>query len=375
MAATEGITTAGRAPSGGVTAERGQVRLSWGTDLTTTLLATWLMIGLFVDGWAHNNLTELETFFTPWHAQFYSGFVATAGWMLWQADRARRPGDRRLAAVPRGYGLGLVGAGIFAAGGLGDMLWHETFGIETDVDALFSPTHLVLFVGLTLILSTPLRAAWLDPSEPTAPGYKALLPAVLSTALLAALVAFMFQFWTAFVETYSVPAPGAVGPVDYFPMMQGIAGIFALSLVLTAPLLLLARRWRPPPGTATTLFAVVGVLLGALHEFAEATQLLALVVSGAAVDVLLVLLRPSPTQRRRFWAAGLLAPVVTWTIYFALLMATDGIGWVIEMWTGAILWAGLLGLALALLMLPPRVPPAVTADDGAAATAPPGARG
>ena len=27
---------------------------------------------LFVDGWAHNNLDQIETFFTPWHALFYS---------------------------------------------------------------------------------------------------------------------------------------------------------------------------------------------------------------------------------------------------------------------------------------------------------------
>jgi hypothetical protein len=40
-------------------------------------MGTWLMIGLFVDGWAHNNLGEaLETSFTPWNAVFYSGFAA-----------------------------------------------------------------------------------------------------------------------------------------------------------------------------------------------------------------------------------------------------------------------------------------------------------
>jgi hypothetical protein len=36
---------------------------------------------MFLDAWAHNNLAQLETFFTPWHAVLYSGFVALAGWM------------------------------------------------------------------------------------------------------------------------------------------------------------------------------------------------------------------------------------------------------------------------------------------------------
>ncbi len=36
-------------------------------DLVTALLATWLTIGGFVDGFAHRNLDTPETFFTPWH--------------------------------------------------------------------------------------------------------------------------------------------------------------------------------------------------------------------------------------------------------------------------------------------------------------------
>ncbi len=42
----------------------------------------WLIIGVFVDGWAHMNLAQLETFFTPWHALFYSGFARArpTGW-------------------------------------------------------------------------------------------------------------------------------------------------------------------------------------------------------------------------------------------------------------------------------------------------------
>jgi hypothetical protein len=65
------------------TASASRHRASYGEHLVTVAVATWLMIGLFVDGWAHNNLdTSLESFFTPWHALFYSGFAACAGWLL-----------------------------------------------------------------------------------------------------------------------------------------------------------------------------------------------------------------------------------------------------------------------------------------------------
>ena len=69
-----------------------QPRVSWRVDAVTMLLGTWLLVGLVVDGWAHNNLQALETFFTPWHALFYSGFLATAGWTLAVAARGHQPG-------------------------------------------------------------------------------------------------------------------------------------------------------------------------------------------------------------------------------------------------------------------------------------------
>jgi hypothetical protein len=49
--------------------------------MLTMLFGTWLLIGLFVDGWARTNLESLEsleTLSTPLHVDFYSGFEATA---------------------------------------------------------------------------------------------------------------------------------------------------------------------------------------------------------------------------------------------------------------------------------------------------------
>ena len=48
-------------------------------DWMVTISAIWFIFGLYLDGWAHNNIGGLESFFTPWHAVFYSGFaVVTA---------------------------------------------------------------------------------------------------------------------------------------------------------------------------------------------------------------------------------------------------------------------------------------------------------
>ena len=69
--------------------------------------------------------------------------------------------------MPVGYGLSGLGALIFAAGGMTDLIWHTIFGIEAGVEALLSPTYLVLALGLGLIASGPVRAAWRR-SEPVA---------------------------------------------------------------------------------------------------------------------------------------------------------------------------------------------------------------
>ena len=74
-------------------------RLSYRADMITVVLSLWVLLGVFLDAWAHNNLAQLETFFTPWHAVLYSGFVALAGWSCWILWRGVRDGRAPLRAV------------------------------------------------------------------------------------------------------------------------------------------------------------------------------------------------------------------------------------------------------------------------------------
>ena len=121
-------------------------------------LSTIFLSGLYLDGWAHNHGKVDQSFFTPWHAFFYAGFALTALVLLATGAVNWRRGYTRRAALPAGYGLALLGSAVFAAGGVGDLIWHTLFGIEEDFEALVSPTHLMLGVGLALIVSAPLRA-------------------------------------------------------------------------------------------------------------------------------------------------------------------------------------------------------------------------
>ena len=335
-------------------------RLDAGAELVTMLLGAWMTVGIFVDGWAHNNLEQLETFFTPWHALFYSGFTATAAWIVWQTSRRRRRGQPWLSATPLGYGLGLLGVVVFAAAGLGDLVWHSVFGIEQDLEALYSPSHILLFVGGALVLSSPLRAAWAADVDDE-PSLRAFLPVVLSLTLTTTSLAFMFMYWSASwhppaaadVTTWAELSSTENLPLAFYVQNRGLASILATNLLLLAPVLLLVKRWLPPLGTFTILFPVVAVLTAAMDEFAAAELLPAFLFAGVAADLLVRRWRPSPIRPQASWALGVVIPVVLWTTYFLLLAAGKGIGWGPEMWTGTVVWTAVLGGLFALLMLPP----------------------
>jgi hypothetical protein len=89
--------------------------------------------------------------------------------------------------------LSLLDAGIFAVSGVADMIWHILFGIEQNVEALLSPTHLGLATGLILCMSGPLRAAWRCPESMTR-GWKALLPMLFSVTFILSVLSDLKNF-------------------------------------------------------------------------------------------------------------------------------------------------------------------------------------
>jgi hypothetical protein len=345
-------------------------RSSHREDLVTVLLATWLIGGLGLDGWAHSNLEgRVESFFTPWHAVFYSGWTATALWVLFMVQKRRADHAMWTQAVPRGYGLGVVGVAVFAVGGVGDLLWHQVFGIETGIAALLSPTHLLLFTGIALILLAPFRAAWSSPHPPAA-GLLGLLPALLSITLLTALVAFFFGYVSLFsidlAFSASLPvglaqgqAPGPVGVSDAAAddlQIKGIMAALVTSLILVAPVLLLLRRWRLPFGAATILFLVVAVIIVAMDNFQAWANLVAAAAAGVAADAAIARLRPSPDRVGAYRAVGSLIPMAVIGFTFLAAVWRFRLGWPAELWTGTVFFGGLAGYTLAYLMQPPPVP-------------------
>ncbi|MBB5959489.1 hypothetical protein FHS29_006110 [Saccharothrix tamanrassetensis] len=310
-----------------------------------------------MDAWAHSNVPELETFFTPWHAVFYSGFAATGAWILWVVWRNVQQGRRGLAAVPEGYGPAVFALPVFALSGLGDYLWHTFLGIEQGVEILFSPTHLGLIASMILILTTPLRTAWAD-RDLVAPSLGRFVPAALSLAFTAALVLLFASYADA-----TIYGPQGIVRAFSFDKAEGggpgtgrlAASIMVTNLILVTPLLLAARRFRVPVGTATILQVVVMLLSTAVANYENLSTAAAFVLSGVVIDVLLWKLRPSEERIREYRIFGFAAPFVTWAFFFASAgIAAGRLPTVTEMWTGAPIVAGLHGLLLAVVLVPVR---------------------
>lgn len=334
-------------------------RSSWDADLVTALIGAWLVGAVFSDGWAHLNVPELESFFTPWHLALYAGFAVMAAWVTWLAWRGRRPDASPLAWLPYGYRGAAAGLVVFGVGGVTDLLWHEVFGIEVAVDALVSPSHLLLGAGGLLILTSPLRAQRVLARDGDGPPPVWTLPAVLSLVLTTALVGFFLQYVSPFptpaVTEPFVPTPeGTPGHLEAeLPVVAALGGYLVSTVVIVVPfLLMLQSRAGLPRGALTLLVGTLALLSVAVMDFplVAVAGAVGAAVGALIADAGLAALRVRGTGTRVAPAvyAGT-AAVLVWSGQLVGLAIADGLGWPVSLWFGVVVLAGFAAAALGLL--------------------------
>ncbi|MEV0764470.1 hypothetical protein [Nocardia sp. NPDC050435] len=318
-------------------------------DGVMALVSLWLISGLVLDAWAHSNRPGLETFFTPWHAVFYSGFAATAGWVAWLVWRQRRAGRRGWAAVPLGYGPTVLALVVFGLSGVADMVWHTVFGIEESIDILFSPSHLGLAVAMGVIVTTPVRSIWHDPAPDT---LARLWPALLGIGLAVAEIMVFLEYGNALLMRANWIVTGLSSTENNSAATLAVR-MLVTNAALLLPLLFVARRWGLPPGAATLCTVPVLVLSGAETGGRNMSTLLSVLVAAMGADVLARALRPEAGRPRAFWAFAAAVPLFTWSLYLGVASAAVGrLPEIPELWTGAPIVASAVGLLLGALMLP-----------------------
>src|SRR5262245_62035780 len=198
-----------------------------GFDRVLVLICAWPLLGGYLDGWAHGHLpTTTETFFTPWHGVLYTGFLAVGLTLGAVFLRSVLRGVPARSALPHGYGVSLLGFCLVVLGGPGDLLWHSLFGIEVQVEATLSPTHLTLAAAIALIVTGPLRATWARHEATRDAGWRALFPAILSLALFLSMMTLISQFANPAIAPLAAASQRVVGEAAVFRAQAlGVAGI------------------------------------------------------------------------------------------------------------------------------------------------------
>ncbi|MBK8139192.1 MAG: hypothetical protein IPK52_25800 [Chloroflexi bacterium] len=308
-------------------------------DLLMAALSALFLGGLWVDGWAHFHGRVDGSFFTPWHLVFYSAFAISAltlGAKLW---RGISDGHAFARALPKGYGLSLAGIVIFGLGGVGDMVWHTLFGIEGGTEALLSPTHIMLGIGMALVYTGPIRSAWSRASDgETLAGWRALAPMLIGATLFLSLLMFLTSY------AHPLTAPMAHEPIGRGGIQQdfGVTAILLESGLLAAIVGVLLYRWRLPVGAVSLMAFVSAALLTILvdsYPFLPALAVALLIVEGA-----LYWLKPSRERPVAFIISLALIPALVYTAYFLAIDAVAGrVYWSVHVWTGAIVLAGVVG--------------------------------
>ena len=180
---------------------------TWREDMITMALTVWGITAMFFDGRGHNNETGQESFFSTAHLFLYTGMTVLGLWigllvMRYQGVQFRKSLVPDLKLIPVGYGVAIIGLITLGIGGPADLIWHEAYGFEVGVEAIYSAPHLMLFFGGLLVSSTGIRSMWAK--QDLQLDFRQSLPVLLSTVLFIGVAGFITMYLSAFMTNVAM---------------------------------------------------------------------------------------------------------------------------------------------------------------------------
>jgi len=351
-------------------------------DPIVLLLGLWCLAVLLIDAFAHIAGSVDDTFFTPWHAVWYSGSAAYGAYIVYAI--VPEGGMRQLVSEPfktvngieSHHKPGVYGIVVFAVSGFGDLIWHETLGVEENTDILLSPTHIGLFVGLIMSVTAPVWSAWAKASSGrNGLRSQALIVFGLGAAWTVLLLMIRYaNLWIAPLQNYCYsPVNSFCGNPSYNTALEiGLQSLFLQAALTSVVVALFLKRWRPERGAMFLLFMFhavgvwvysefdarllwMGVTLALLAEIGMlaykkiGAHVYISLVAASQVVVLLVfsLAEAARLTNTRYWIEGVNIHVIPF-------------GWSVHSTFGAIVVCALIGWITSVVAMSPAVP---IADD------------
>lgn len=302
-------------------------------------------LGMRIDSYGHFQVGAYEDVFSGWHALLYAGIMCSLllygfTWVI-NAFSGLKP------LTPVGYELSLVGVIILAISLPSDIVWHTLFGFELNTEAVVSPPHWGLIIGLTLVAAGPLIATWKNSAHPELK-WKEALPVALSAGFaLSCAAAYTFYAnplsrgaHVALPQYYEILQDSD----NYFAPQLSAASFIVGSALLVGLVLPLASRWKLPLGFFTIIFGIFCAFMTVF--FNEHRMLIPMLLAGLSVDLMANRLKVYEGRPAHGLLFALLIPLITWVYFFITLFLTGGTYLRIHGWSGMIVLGAVTGLLI-----------------------------
>jgi hypothetical protein len=318
-------------------------------DWSYTLFSIMLTLGLWLDIWSHNAFGPDQSVFNEFHMLFYGALISMTGFLAYTHFTSLKKGVAWRHSLPKGYGLATLGVIIFGGSGFFDLIGHALFGFETGMEAIFSPSHIGLFIGWFIISFAAINAAFarrhvqkltLVQSLPMLIGGASALSSLTTIILYAAVLGNL----PAATQTFRTPD-------EYTGLMSVIPGQYMQTAAIAALGLWLVTRFKLPFGTFASLYTIFGLFLFVYNQGVFAVIILFL--SGLLTDLAYSVLRPSLSERWKLLTFAYLLPVILWGVYYNFFVITNvfgGIWFTNYIWVGTIFQSGFIGFFIAFFL-------------------------
>ena len=282
-------------------------------------------------------------FLSGWHLVLYGG-VASVGAFIGVGAIRRGP------AYVGSVGTGAIGFVMLAIGGVADAAWHEAFGAEAAVEALVSPPHLLVFAGLSFLLTAPVVVLW------KRPGFRfgavpsiAVVVSVISTVLVTSL-------FTGYLSPLSGGLSLQVGyieplvgeSIEDYDTVRGLGIVVWTSAVLAAAFSITLMRFRLVPGVVFAGFVALAIPPLVVADGSTTRPLsVGFVVAGLVLELVTVALARPVLGRIGACVAVAAMAASLWAATFFVLSLDGRLGWEVSLWAGAVTLSALVAAAVA----------------------------